>query len=89
MRESPRVYSVSWLGLFGLGGIALPPLGVILNARLAPDTRALVLRHELVHWEQARRYGWLGFYLRYVWEWVRAGFSYTNHPMEREAEQGE
>lgn len=43
--------------------------------------------HELKHVEQYRRYGFAGFIIRYVWEWVRRG--YVNNRFEAEARNSE
>lgn len=48
------------------------------------------VRHELMHVEQYRRYGTIGFLFRYTWESVRRG--YRNNYLEVEAravEEGE
>ncbi|MBE7173413.1 MAG: DUF4157 domain-containing protein [Williamsia sp.] len=45
------------------------------------------LRHELVHIRQFRRYGFLSFIARYLWESLLNG--YTNNKYEAEARQGE
>jgi hypothetical protein len=42
-----------------------------------------ILRHELVHVEQFRRWGVLGTYLRYLWQLSR--FGYADNALEREA----
>lgn len=47
-----------------------------------------LLRHEFVHVEQWWRYGWT-FIPRYLWGWIRAGFSYEGNWMEREADAAE
>ena len=41
--------------------------------------------HEEQHLRQVFRYGKVGYVLRYLWLWCLSGFSYRNHPMEREA----
>lgn len=43
--------------------------------------------HELKHVEQYRRYGYIGFLLRYVWEWIKRG--YYNNRFEVEARNSE
>lgn len=43
-----------------------------------------LLRHEMEHVRQWKRYGVL-FPLVYVFNWVRAGFSYTNNELEKRA----
>lgn len=47
---------------------------------------APIIAHELVHLDQWERYGW-SFYPRYISGWIKAGFSYTNNPMEVEARE--
>ncbi len=42
-------------------------------------------RHELEHVYQYKKYGRIGFLLRYIWKWIRCGFSSKKHPMEIEA----
>lgn len=43
--------------------------------------------HELKHVEQYQRYGFAGFLVRYVWEWMRKG--YFNNRFEVEARSNE
>ena len=66
-------------------GITLPPFGIwICKAQLNdPHIRA----HELVHWQQYKEFSAIGFYVNYVWGWMRGGFSYENNWMEKEAIQ--
>lgn len=45
------------------------------------------VRHEMAHIRQFRQYGSAGFTLRYVWEWIRHG--YTNNRFEVEARAAE
>ncbi len=45
------------------------------------------VRHEACHLRQYRRYGTLGFLVRYGWGWLRHG--YGQHPMEQEARAAE
>lgn len=44
-----------------------------------------LVSHELVHYDQWKRYGWIGFPTRYVWGWVSNGFRYLHNPLELEA----
>lgn len=80
--QEPRFVIVRWLPLPWIAGMALPPFGVYI--RRGRDSEEL-RRHERVHWQQYRVRGFLGYYLGYVWAWVRAGFSYQHHPWEIEA----
>ncbi|MCM5529485.1 DUF4157 domain-containing protein [Parasegetibacter sp. NRK P23] len=45
------------------------------------------VRHEMAHIRQFRQYGTAGFILRYVWEWIKHG--YTNNRFEVEARAAE
>lgn len=61
---------------------------ILVRDKDAAKNRRLIA-HELKHIEQARKLGPL-FIPVYIFRWILAGFSYTNHPMEidaREAEQ--
>jgi|FaiFalDrversion2_1042247.scaffolds.fasta_scaffold37345_1 hypothetical protein len=50
-----------------------------------PDFLAL-LAHEIKHVEQFRRYGYVGFLLKYWWDLARHGFRYSQKlPLEAEA----
>jgi hypothetical protein len=70
-----------WLRLTGFAGITLPPFGVyILAERLSDEA---LIRHEQVHWQQARRMGTIKFYAVYLW--LLARYGYQDHPMEHEA----
>lgn len=78
----PRFVAVRWLPLPWISAMTLPPRGVYI--RTDRDSEGL-RRHEQVHWQQYLQRGFLGYYLGYVWEWIRAGFSYERHPWEIEA----
>lgn len=43
--------------------------------------------HELKHVEQYNTHGRAGFIVKYVWEWMKKG--YTNNKFEKEAREGE
>ncbi|MEY4339165.1 MAG: hypothetical protein RLZ14_1015 [Actinomycetota bacterium] len=73
----------------GFDGITLGRLVIVRRGRVTPG----LLRHEVVHVRQWRRYGVLGFSLRYVghyllWRLRRKGHrgAYLRIPMEIEAE---
>ena len=46
-----------------------------------------VIRHEVCHVEQFKRYGGLWFFIRYIWLTIRHG--YYDNPMEVEARNAE
>ena len=82
---SQHISLVRWLPI-PFAGITLPPWGIFIKQ--GRDS-ARLRRHELVHWAQYERHGLWGFYAGYVFHWIRAGFSYANHPWEIEARQAE
>jgi hypothetical protein len=61
-----------WLRPLLLRGVVGITLGrrIYLAAGLPPDRRERFLRHELKHVEQINRHGLLGFYWRYVREYI-------------------
>ena len=38
-----------------------------------------ILRHELIHLDQMRRYTVLGFYICYLWQYLRGLLKFRNH----------
>lgn len=74
-----------YLKTTGYWGITLPPFGIYLLAEHSLSER--LQRHELAHWEQAKRMGTFKFYAVYLWYLVRHG--YAKHPMELEARAAE
>jgi hypothetical protein len=80
-----------WLRLFLVRGV----VGITLGRRIylaSADVTGELLRHELAHVRQVSRFGILGFYCRYLVEFVRnlgKGMSfdaaYRNISFEREA----
>ncbi|HLD61326.1 MAG TPA: hypothetical protein VJA27_04330 [Patescibacteria group bacterium] len=66
-------------------GITLPPVGMFVCEKNGVHER--LRAHELVHWEQYRRTSTVGFYTRYFFHYMKAGFSYTDNAMEVEARE--
>lgn len=65
----------------GFAGITLPPFGIyILKERM---NETVLKNHELVHWEQYKQLGAIGFYVKYLYYNFKYG--YWNNPMEVEA----
>lgn len=82
MTPRPARHIVRWgLRLAGFHGVCLPPWGVFILAERLHDEQ--LVRHEMVHWQQAQRMGVLRYYLTYIYQVLRYG--YRNAPMEREA----
>ena len=68
----------------------VPPWGPVLALTIVPfiflrrGWPSSRLRHELIHVHQVRQQGWIRFYARYVWLWLR-GTPYRELPAEVEA----
>lgn len=54
---------------------------------LSNSVRIRLLAHEEAHVKQYKRYGFIGFIIRYLWYSIR--YSYKNNPLEIEAKQAE
>ena len=77
------------IGFVWPGAIAWVPNShtiLVRNQDYALNTR--LIAHELKHIKQARQLGILYIPI-YILQWITAGFSYHNHPMEIEARNAE
>lgn len=86
VRVNRCLLEVHWrlLGVRALAGCASRT--ILLHPDLLTRPRSEIdfaIRHELVHVRQFRRWGVLGTYSRYLWEWMRHG--YAGNALEREA----
>jgi hypothetical protein len=82
----PAKHLVQWfLRTFKYGGITLPPFGIYILAERINEDR--LRKHELAHWTQYQRMGFVKFYVIYLWNNARYG--YRNNPMEIEAHRAE
>lgn len=59
----------------------IPPFGIFIESKYKTNTD--LLNHELVHWDQYNRMGFIGFYKTYISEYIKYGRKYG--PMEVEA----
>lgn len=66
----------------------VPKSNLIVVADEKHATNRRLIAHELQHVKQHRKYG-LFFYLAYAIGWAKAGFSYWDNWMEREAREAE
>jgi hypothetical protein len=77
------------VGFVWPGAVAWVPNGrtiLVRDSRLAQDVR--LIAHELRHIEDARELG-IWFIPTYIYEWIKADFSYALHPMEVAARRAE
>jgi hypothetical protein len=81
-----KIYYVSFELPGNLKGMTIPPLGIFIEEqyKINSNKPGSVLRHELVHWEQYKKMGLIGFYFNYFSGYLKTG-SRFNHPMEEEA----
>lgn len=65
--------------------ITIAPIGVFIK----PDKveNKVIINHERIHWEQQKKYGYVGFYLKYLYEAATKG--YRNISFEKEAYDNE
>ncbi len=59
----------------------IPPFGTFIESKYKKDKS--ILKHELAHWVQYERMGFVGFYTTYLKEYAKYGRKYG--PMEKEA----
>lgn len=66
------------------GFSAMAFFGYIFARKETKPIGEYTINHECIHEAQAMECkGWILFYLRYLWLWLRYG--YNKHPMEKEA----
>lgn len=80
----PAPKFLRWL-LRKFDAITLPPVGIYVKEERMND--AVLIRHEMCHWEQYKRMGVFKFYALYLWYSMRYG--YWNNPMEIEARKAQ
>lgn len=66
-------------------GMCIPPIGIFILNKHRGNKK--ILEHDIIHWKQFKRHGFLEFYLKYFFEFIFIG--YDKMPMEMEARQNE
>jgi hypothetical protein len=66
-------------------GMCIPPFGIFILKKHKGNKK--ILQHDLIHWKQYQKQGFLDFYLRYLIEFIFIG--YDKMPMEMEARKNE
>jgi hypothetical protein len=92
-----RIRENSWLARMASLKLGKAQVAIVFGhtIHLRNTTRAEFLAdeawvcHELMHVQQYRRYGAFGFIVRYLYSWMRTGFSYHKINMEQEARAAE
>jgi hypothetical protein len=69
----------------GFNAMTVPPVGIFIRTDQLENGN--LVEHEIMHWEQYRKLGLLGYYLGYLSQSCR--FGYDKMPMELEARVGE
>lgn len=83
MEKIPIYYVESLPGKFR--GMCIPPLGIFILKKYKGNEK--ILHHDLIHWRQFRKMGFLDFYVSYIAQFIFYG--YDKMPMEIEARQRE
>ena len=78
-----KIYPCKYLGKFL--AITIGPIGVFVRPDKMDDK--IVLNHERIHWEQQKKYLYVGFYFKYLYEAIMKG--YYNISFEKEAYEHE
>jgi hypothetical protein len=78
--DKPRIFYVKKVP-FGYNGFIIPPFGIVIDEKQKGNKNLLL--HELVHWSQFRREGFLLFLLNYAYQAQKVG--YDKNPYEIEA----
>lgn len=66
-------------------GMCIPPIGIFILKKHRGNKK--ILEHDLTHYRQFLKYGFLGFYLKYFYEYIFIG--YDKMPMEMHARKNE
>lgn len=69
-----------------IGMSPLPGI-IIVHTGLSVWEERTVIRHEMIHQEQMKRYLYLGWYILYLYQFLRYG--YREMPLEKEARDKE
>jgi hypothetical protein len=65
--------------------MTIPPFGIFIKKEFKGNNQ--ILKHDLIHWKQYKRMGFIMFYFRYIIQLIIIG--YDTMPMELEAREGD
>ena len=75
-----------WFPKYFLSGVAaICVCRYVLYKDPEAKVQACMKHHESIHQKQMDEHGILGFYLKYLWQWITSGFSYYDIKFEQEA----
>ncbi len=80
--SNPRHYVSNWFPLY-FRAIMIPFIGIIF--RRGNEFDDVLIEHEIIHWKQFERMGFIMFIIRYILQLICLG--YDTMPMEMEARQ--
>jgi hypothetical protein len=70
--------------------IAIMLFGYIFARKKYKPLSQRTVNHELIHAAQAKDCGgWILFYIRYLYQWIKADFKYSEIPFEKEAHEND
>lgn len=81
-KEPPRIFVKDNIS-GGFNAKTVPPIGIFISKSQMHNSN--LIAHEKVHWKQYQELGLLGFYSKYLTEFVQYG--YDNMPMEKQARE--
>lgn len=74
------IYKFIPLRFSWIGGMVIYPF--ILFKRSKEEVTDKIFRHELEHFYQVRKHGWLKFYLSYLWQNITVGYKKNKYEVE-------
>lgn len=80
LKKQPKIRYVKWV-LPPFRAMTIPPFGIFIKKQFEGDKQ--ILAHDLIHWKQYERMGFIMYYIRYFFQIVFIG--YDTMPMEMEA----
>ncbi len=83
---NPKVFYVNHIP-GGYNGCIFPPFGVLINK--AQKGNEILLKHEMVHWQQYQREGLLPFLFNYWAEHFKVGYDLNPYEIEARLKSGE
>ena len=79
-----KIYYVRYV-LPPFRAMTIPPFGIFIKKEFKGNEQ--ILKHDLIHWKQYKRMGFIMFYFRYIIQLIIIG--YDTMPMELEAREGD
>jgi len=82
--KRPNIFYVKYL-FSPYRAMTIPPIGIFIKKEYKGNKS--ILKHDLIHWHQYKKYGFILFYFRYFMQLLLIGYDLM--PMEIEARQSD